>query len=173
MPYSIYDGAIVSSQHLLTSLSAIIKKAEEHADAASFPSARLYPDMLPFSYQVHAVCKIAEVQVIKMRKGELPKAGQGYNDELPTYAEMHARIKEVQALLETVTREEAEASVEEKQEIDFGPKIGKKDMTTAAFCHATGIPNLYFHVSIAYAILRARGVELGKLDYLMPFFMSV
>lgn len=171
MPYSIYDGVIVPSQLLLTSLSAILKKAEEHPDGASFPSTRLAPDMLPFSYQIFAVCQISEVQVLKIRKQELPKAGQGYKDELKTYPEMHARIKLVKELLDGVTREEAEASTDEKQDVDFG-KMGIKTPTTAEFCMGTGVPNVYFHVCMAYAILRGKGVELGKLDYLAPFFMG-
>lgn len=56
--------------------------------------------------------------------------------------------------------------------IDFGCKVGKKEISATSFYTGVGIPNNYFHVTIACAILRNAGVELGKFDYLAPFFLT-
>lgn len=170
MSYTIYESAIVASKHLLASLEMILTKAEAHIDAASFPSKRLAEDMFPFSFQIWSVCRLAEVQVLKLQEKEV--VIQEYNGELATYPEMHARIKEVISLLDTVDKDEALKHTEEITTIDFGRRVGERKISATSFCVGACIPNIYFHTTIAYAILRNAGVELSKFDYLGPFFMA-
>lgn len=171
MSYTIYDASIVAAQHLLTSLQGILSKAEAHPDGASFPDRRLAPDMLPFSFQVWSVCALAESQALLLQ-GKTPARKQYDESPLPTYAAMRARVDEVQALLKTMEKEATLAQAVETKSLDFGRGKGEQKMTGAAFCAGVGIPNMYFHTTMAYAILRNAGVELGKLDYLGPFFMA-
>lgn len=170
MPYTVYEGSIVAAKHLLTALNSIITKAEAHANAASFPSRKLAEDMLPLSFQVWSVCKLAESQAKRLNQQEA--VTQEYQGELQTYAEMHARIAEALQALEAVDRDQAIQNAEKPSKIDFGRAVGEKEISATSFCAGVGIPNMFFHVTIAYAILRNGGVELGKLDYLAPFFMA-
>ncbi|OAA82047.1 hypothetical protein LEL_01592 [Akanthomyces lecanii RCEF 1005] len=169
MPYTVYDASVIASKHILTALQGILTKAEAHPDGASFPERRLAPDMLPFSFQIWSVCAVAEAQALTLQQKEAVR--REYEEApLPTYASMRARIEQVLALLETVDRDAAVAAGDKTTTIDFKRSIGKKELTGAAFCAGAGIPNMYFHATIAYAILRNAGVELGKFDYLGPFF---
>ncbi|KAM3513601.1 hypothetical protein MY11210_002707 [Beauveria gryllotalpidicola] len=171
MSYTIYDASIMAAKHLLTSLQGILAKAEAHPDAASHPDRRLAPEMLPLSFQIWFVCTVAEAQALTLQKKEA--VTKEYEESpLPTYAAMHARIEQVLALLETVDRDAAVEAGEKTMSIDFKGGSGRKELSGAAFCAGTKIPNMYFHTAIAYAILRNAGVELGKLDYLGPFVMG-
>ncbi|EJP69366.1 hypothetical protein CRV24_002782 [Beauveria bassiana] len=171
MSYTIYDASIVAAKHLLTSLQGILTKAEAHPDAASHPDRRLAPEMLPLSFQIWSVCTVAEAQALTLQQKEAVTK-QYEESPLPTYAAMRARIEQVLALLETVDRDAAVEAGEKMTSIDFKREVGRKELSGTAFCAGTGIPNMYFHTAIAYAILRNAGVELGKLDYLGPFVMA-
>lgn len=171
MPYTIYDATVVASQHLLTVLQGLITKAENHPDAASFPSKKLADDMLPFSYQIFAVCALAESEALIL-KGEKPSGTGEYSGELSTYEEMHARIKEVLAVLQTVDKDEALQVADKVTSVGFARGLGEKDVTAITYSAGVAMPNIFFHTTIAYAILRSGGVQLGKFDYLGPFFMS-
>lgn len=171
MSYTIYDASIVAAKHLLTALQGIITKAEAHPEAASFPDRRLAPDMLPLSFQIWSVCAVAEAQALTLQQKEAARK-EYEEDPLPTYATMRARIEQVLAFLDTVDRDAAVEAATKTTIIDFKRAVGKKELTGAAFCAGAGIPNMYFHAIIAFAILRNAGVELGKLDYLGPFFMA-
>ncbi|TQV98994.1 hypothetical protein V2A60_007312 [Cordyceps javanica] len=171
MSYTIYDASVVAAKHLLTALRGILAKAEAHPDAASFPDRRLAPDMLPLSFQIWSVCALAEAQALTLQQKEAVR--KEYEETpLPTYAAMYARIEEVLALLGTVDCDAAVEAGAKTTSIDFKRTVGRKELTGAAFCAGAGIPNMYFHTAIAYAILRNAGLELGKVDYLGPFFMG-
>lgn len=171
MSYTIYDASIVGAKHLLTALQGILTKAEAHPDAASFPERRLAPDMLPLAFQIWSVCTLAESQALTLQQKEAVR--KEYDESpLPTFTAMRARIEQVLALLATVDRDAAAEAGGKTTSIDFKRSVGKKELTGAAFCAGAGIPNMYFHTTIAYAILRNAGVELGKIDYLGPFFMA-
>lgn len=85
---------------------------------------------------------------------------------------MHTCIAEGLKILQPVDRDQAIQHADETSKIDFGRAVGEKDLSATSFCAGVGIPNMYFHVAIAYAILRNAGVELGKFDYPAPFFMA-
>ncbi|CEJ93875.1 hypothetical protein VHEMI09438 [[Torrubiella] hemipterigena] len=172
MPYTLYDATILASKQMLTALDAILTKAEQHPDAASFPSKKLAEDMLPLSFQVQSVCKIAEVQAMRFKDMKLPQGSGTYDGGLTTYPEMHAKIKETLAFVESVDRESAEKLIDEVRPVEFKPEMGTKDLTAAQFSTGATLPNLYFHLVMTYAILRNAGVELGKFDYLGPFWMA-
>ncbi|KAJ3478828.1 hypothetical protein NLG97_g8472 [Lecanicillium saksenae] len=169
MSFTIYEASIVQAKYLLTSLRGILAKAEAHPDAATFPDRRLAPDMLPFSFQISSVCALTQAQALKLLGKQIAK--EQYDDRpLPTYAAMHSRIDEVWAMLEGIDRDAAVESATKTARIDFGKEVGEKDLSAIAFCAGVGIPNMYFHTAMAYAILRNAGVDLGKFDYLGPFW---
>ncbi|KAJ6780108.1 hypothetical protein PWT90_01037 [Aphanocladium album] len=171
MSFTIYEASVVAAKHLLKSLQGILTKAEAHPDAASFLERRLAPDMLPFSFQIWSVCALAESQALLLQ-GEVPPRKKYDEGPLPTYDAMRARMDQVMATLEDVDRETTIKKAAETMGLDFGRGSGTQYMTGDAFCAGIGIPNMYFHTAMAYAILRNAGVELGKLDYLGPFFAA-
>lgn len=173
MPYTIYDASIVGAQRLLTALQGILAKAEAHPDAESFLTRRLAPDMYPFPYQIWAVCTLAASQAVALKGDEMPPQGEYEDSPLETYAAMRARVTEVLALVGTVDKDAAVANADKRFSVQFRAGIGKKELSRGGFCSGAGMPNMYFHTAIAYAILRNGGVELGKVDYLAPFFADM
>ncbi|KAJ6441051.1 helix-turn-helix domain-containing protein [Purpureocillium lavendulum] len=164
MSYAIYDASIVLAKDALASLSAVLKKGEEHADAASLPEARIFSDMLPLAFQVHMVTDISS-KVYARLSGVEPKA---LENNMKTFADFNARIAEVQDILAKADEKAINARVAETVTIGLGP--GKSgSMSGAGYVNGYVIPNIFFHLTTAYDILRKEGVPLGKMDYLTPF----
>ncbi|KAK4108420.1 hypothetical protein N656DRAFT_784178 [Canariomyces notabilis] len=168
---SYYDTAIDLNKKALKTLLVIMKRAQEHPDAASLPSIRLYEDMLPFSYQVRAVCYCSEMAVDRLagQPGKpLPPKGRPDEDESEkTMDELIAHVEEALALLDTVTHEELDGAADRTTEVTGA--VGTAYMTAKQYVLDYSIPNVMFHLNMAYAILRAKGVPLGKMDYLAEF----
>jgi hypothetical protein len=151
----------------LRNLDGILIKAERHAEARGFDvnnfiDARLAPDMLPFVAQVRIACDNAKSAAANLARKEAPK----HEDNEKTFEELHGRIAKVLGYLDGFS------------ESDFAKTSGDTKITLMypqgklmnAVDYATGrqIPNFYFHIVTAYAILRQGGVELSKVDYLGP-----
>ncbi|WP_427912087.1 DUF1993 domain-containing protein [Ramlibacter sp. MMS24-I3-19] len=151
---------------MLGNLSHILDKAVAHAQARKFDPAvltsyRLAPDMLPFTRQIQIACDAAKNGVARMAGIEAPK----FEDTEQTFEELKARIAKTLAWLETVPAEKLDGN--ETREITF--PVGReatRTMTAEAYLKHWALPNFFFHVSMAYAILRHNSVELGKADYL-------
>ncbi|KAF4975586.1 hypothetical protein FZEAL_7639 [Fusarium zealandicum] len=165
MTYSLYDASIVLAQDALNSLSAILKHAEAHANAASFPDAKLAEDMLPFRFQIHIVTDVAhKIAARTMGTEPLKLELEG----LDSYEAFHARIAQVLEVLGKADRETVNKRADEIVTIGLGP--GKSaDVKVREFINGYGLPNLFFHLTTAYAILRKEGVQLGKQDYQTSF----
>ena len=164
MTYSIYDASIVIAKDALASLASVLKKGEEHANAACLPEARIAPDMLPLAFQVHVVTDTASKMFARL-SGEEPAA---LENNLKTFADFGARIAQVEAILAKADEKTINARVAEIVTIGLGP--GKSaPMPASAYVNGYALPNLFFHLTTAYDILRKEGVPLGKMDYLMPF----
>ncbi|KAF4988737.1 hypothetical protein FGRMN_9584 [Fusarium graminum] len=165
MSYTLYDAAILHTKEALNSLSAILKKAESHANASSFPTAKLAEDMLDLSFQVHFATDTASKMAARTT-GTEPVALS--REECNTFAGYHARIAQVLEILEKADKETVEKRGAEVVTIGLGP--GKSaDMTCRNYVQGYGIPNVFFHLTTAYAILRKEGVDLGKQDFIGPF----
>jgi uncharacterized protein len=152
----------------LKNLDAVLAKAEAHATARKFDvnnffSARLYPDMLPFSVQVRIACDAAKLA------GSLlsDKPAPAHEDNETTFADLRGRIGKCMGYLETLTAKDFEKTTPDMI-VKLKGNGGRPDRTLRAneFLLARQIPNFYFHVTTAYDLLRHGGVEIGKGDYL-------
>ena len=142
-------------------LDIAAKNAEERKiDPSVFVNARLAPDMLPLARQIQIATDGAKGCGARLAGIEIPS----YADTETTFDELRARIAKTVEFLKSIQADKMEGDVNR----DVVVKIQGKDMHFKAqdYLQTFAIPNFYFHVSIAYAILRAQGVPLGKMDYL-------
>jgi hypothetical protein len=165
MPWSISAASVGTFKHMLAALDAVLAKGEAHAAAKGFDpavllSARLAPDMFDLTRQVQIACDLAKSAGARLAGLEPPK----HPDEERTFAELHARIAKVRAFLDTLDTATLDASA------DRDVTVPLRDRTLqfkgADYLVTWALPNFYFHVTTAYAILRHNGVELGKRDFL-------
>jgi hypothetical protein len=165
MSISIYQASIPPLVHMLKNLDAILAKATAHAEAKKIdPSvlvnSRLYPDMFPLARQVQIATDMAKGCGARLAGQEPPK----YEDTETTLPELSARICKTIAYLESIEAKAIDGS--ETRAITL--KVRGSPVTFQGMPYLLNfvLPNFYFHVSTAYAILRHNGVELGKQDYL-------
>jgi len=165
MSISMYQVAIPSLAQSLNNLVAILEKGAAHAetkkiDPSVLISSRLYPDMFPLSRQVQIASDIARRGVARLAGEEAP----ALEDKETTFAELSDRLHKVIAFIESFTPEQIDGSEEKLITLP----IGKETMTFAGQSYLLFfvLPNVYFHVTTAYDILRHCGVELGKRDFL-------
>jgi hypothetical protein len=166
MAMSMYAASVPVFQHMLRNLSHVLEKGEANAQARKFdPSvlttARLAPDMLPLTRQVLIACDGAKNGVARIAGVEPPK----FEDNEASFAELKARIQKTLAFLETVPVAKLEGT--EDKDVTFpAGRDTTKTMKAQAYLTTWVLPNFFFHVTTAYAILRHNGVDLGKTDYL-------
>jgi hypothetical protein len=168
MPISMYQASIPVFIRHLGNLSEILKKAvahaEERAEASSLLlEARLAPDMFPLIQQVQRVSDTAKGAAARLAGTELPS----FPDTETTFEELHERIRKTVAFLQSVPAEKFEDS--ETKEIVLRPRGGEMRFDGQGYLLNFALPNFFFHVTIAYAILREQGVPIGKMDYLGGF----
>ncbi|HVU49980.1 MAG TPA: DUF1993 domain-containing protein [Polyangia bacterium] len=162
-----YYMAIQQLARTLRNLDAILGKAEAHAkargfDVDNFLTARLAPDMLPFAKQIRIACDHAKSVAQALSGKELPK----HEDNEATFAELRGRIAKCLAVLDGLSA--ADFAATKGDAIVKMPNRPGKGMRADEYLWRRQIPNFYFHVTTAYALLRAGGVEIGKSDFLGP-----
>jgi hypothetical protein len=167
MAISMYDFSIPVLTRGLTNLSAVLDKGAAHAAAKKFDSivlaqSRLFPDMHPLVRQVQIACDTAKGAAGRLAGIEVPK----HEDNEVTFADLKARIAKTMDFLKTVTAPQLKDSESRAIEIKF--PNGSWKFTGIDYLNGFVLPNFYFHSSIAYALLRKAGVEVGKMDYLGP-----
>ena len=166
MAISMYTASVPLFQHMLRNLSHFLDKATANAEARKFDTAvlasfRLAPDMLPFTRQILIACDAAKLAVARISGVEAPK----FEDTETTFPELKARIQKTLDYLATVPADKLDGT--EDKEITFPVGRDKtRTMTAQAYLATWALPNFFFHVTTAYAILRHNGVDLGKSDYL-------
>jgi len=165
MSISMYLASVPPILRTLTSLRAILEKAAAHAEAKKIaPSvlvnARLYPDMFPLSRQVQIATDNAKGAASRLAGMEPPK----YENNESTFPELVARIDKTIALLETFKPEQIDGS--EDKTITLSMHDRTLTFKGMPYLLDYVLPNFYFHVITAYAILRHSGVEIGKQDFL-------
>jgi hypothetical protein len=160
-----YQASVPRFANTLKNLSAILDKAQAHAEArkidpAVLVNSRLYPDMLPMKRQVQIACDTAKGAVARLAGVEVPK----HEDTEETFAELRARIAKTVDLIQTFKP----AQIDGSEEKNIHLKLGQREVDYKGMQYLLGhaLPNFYFHVTTAYGILRHNGVELGKRDYL-------
>ncbi len=150
-------------------LSLILDKAQKYADAKKIEpetlgTLRLTADMLPLVKQVQIACDAAKLGAARLTGKDAPVN----DDKEKTIPELKARLETTMGFLSSF--KEADFNGWEERKITQ-PRWEGKWMTGKEYFHQHVVPNVYFHVTTTYAILRQNGVEIGKKDYLgdMPF----
>ncbi len=167
MSVSIYDVTVPVLTLSLTNLAAILDKAAGHAqskklDAKVFPAARLIIDMLPLSSQVQIACDTAKGAVARLTGIEALK----HADTETTLDELKARVAKTLDFIKSVKREQFEAAEAREIVLQFPQSTLK--FTGLNYLTNFVLPNFFFHVTTAYALLRMNGVDVGKRDFLGP-----
>ena len=159
-----YHQVISQCTHSLKNLETCLDKAEQHAAARKFDIAvlmtsRLAPDMQHFIYQVQSACDYVKAAAAWL-SGQLPPK---HEDNEQTIAELRARIGKTVAFAESVKEAQYAGAGERTVKLSWAPGkvIGGED-----YLLQVTIPNTFFHIAMAYAILRHNGVDVGKMDFL-------
>jgi hypothetical protein len=165
MTISMYQASAPRFVNTLKNLSAILDKAQAHAEAKKIEpsvllSCRLYPDMFPMKRQVQVACDTAKGAMARLAGVEVPK----HEDSEETFAELKARIAKTIAFVETVKA----AQIDGGEDKNIHLKLGSREIDWKGMQYLLGyaLPNFYFHVVTAYDILRHNGVEVAKRDYI-------
>lgn len=165
MTVSLYDISIPTYRRALLNLASFLDKAEAHAaangvDLSTYAEARLTPDMHPFTRQIQMASDSA-----KGGAGQLAGvAAPSMPDVETTFPELRERIAKTVAFLDTIDK--AAVDARDGATIELPLPGGSLKFTATNFLTQFSLPNFFFHVTIAYALLRANGVPLGKMDFL-------
>jgi hypothetical protein len=165
MAISMYQASAPRFANMLKNLSAILEKAQAHAEAKKIDpevllESRLYPDMLPLVRQVQIASDNAKGAVARLAGVEVPK----YEDTEETIADLRARLARTVDFVESIKP----AQIDGSEANDIHLKLGPREVTWKGMQYLLGfaLPNFYFHVVTAYDILRHNGVEIGKRDFI-------
>jgi len=165
MSVSLYDVSIPIFTLSLNNLAAILDKAASYAqskkvDPKALPAARLIIDMLPLSSQVQIACDTAKGAAARLAGVEVPK----HEDTEVTLDELKARVAKTLDFIKTIKREQLQGA--ETREIVLQFPSSTLKFTGINYLTNFVLPNFFFHVTTAYALLRKNGVDLGKRDFL-------
>jgi hypothetical protein len=160
-----YQASAPRFVNMLNNLSALLDKAQAHAeskklDPAALTGFRLFPDMFPLARQVQIACDTAKGAVARLAGLDIPK----HEDTEQTLAELKARIAKTVEFIESVKPAQVDGS--EAKEIVMQMRSGEVRFEGLQYLMAFAYPNFYFHLTTVYAILRHNGVDVGKRDFL-------
>lgn len=165
MTISMYQASVPVFIHMLTNLVAILEKAQAFArdrdiEESVLINSRLAPDMLPLSRQIQIATDI-------IRRGLARLAGQepeSVEDKEQTFAELYDRIRKTIDRIDDYAPDDIDGS--EERAVDITVRKQLLRFNGRDFLLLFMLPNVYFHITTAYDILRHNGVQLGKADYL-------
>jgi uncharacterized protein len=162
--HSMYFQVISQCTQSLKNLQTCLDKAEQHAAAKKFDvgvlmTSRLAPDMQNFIYQVQSACDYVKAAAAWLSGQTPPK----HEDNEKTISDVRARIQKTVVFAESVKEAQYAGASERKVGLSWKPGkvLGGKD-----YLLQMTIPNTFFHIAMAYAILRNNGVDVGKMDFL-------
>ena len=166
MSLSMYSASVPVFQKMLRALGGVLEKAEAHAqqnkiEPAALLQARLFPDMFPLTGQVLIATDFAKGASARLAGEEVPR----YEDNEQSFAELQQRITKTLGYIESLPREAFDAAGDRPVTHGAGERarhFERGDDYLTGFV----LPNFFFHVTTAYAILRHNGVPIGKRDYL-------
>jgi hypothetical protein len=166
MAFSMSQASLPIFEIGLNALSAILEKAEALAtakkiDAAVLLNSRLAPDMFALTRQIQIACDLAKIGASRLAGVEAPR----YEDNETTMEQVKARIAKTVAYLKTLDPKKIDAAADRELTFPLGP-TNKGQMKGDHYLNHFALPNFYFHLSIAYAILRHNGLDIGKQDFL-------
>jgi uncharacterized protein len=165
MTISMYQASIPVCIRTLKNLMGILEKGAAYAetkkiDPSVLVNSRLFPDMLPLSRQVQIASDIAKRGAAQLAGMEAPK----FEDNETTFPQLIDRIQKTVSYLETLKPEQIDGS--EEKTITLQMRDSSLSFQGMPFLLYFVLPNVYFHVTTAYDILRHCGVEIGKQDFL-------
>jgi len=165
MALSMYASSVPVFTLGLTNLAGVLTKGEAHATAKNiepsvFINARLYPDMFPLSRQVQIACDVIKGGSARLAGVEIPS----FPDTEATFGELQARIQKTIDFIGSIPAAKLDGA--ESKEIKL--TVGGNDLAFVGqdYLFKFVLPNLHFHTTATYAILRHNGVDVGKLDFL-------
>jgi hypothetical protein len=163
MPLSLHAALVPSWLQILGAGRGWLDKATAHGlGEAELCDARLIEDMFPFAYQVKSMAVHSQGAIEGVRQGVF---SPNFSEALPsTLDELRERLDGAIALLGSIGEDELESFTGRPMRFEIGEK--RLDFTAEDFLLSFSQPNFYFHASMAYAILRAKAVPIGKIDYL-------
>lgn len=165
MSLSMYTASVPALARALTNLRTILEKGAQHArelqlDDSVFTNFRLYPDMLPLAKQVHIATDMAKGCVARLAGEDPPK----YADTETRFDELIERINRTLTFVKSFKPEQLDGS--EEKPIQLKTPRGEMNFKGQDYLQFFVLPNVHFHCTTAYNILRHNGVALGKADYL-------
>lgn len=165
MKLDMYQATVSPCVRALTSLSSILDKAvtytaDRKIDPAVLLNTRLFPDMLPLTMQIVIAGDIARGGAARLAGAEVP----AFEGGKATFAELIDGVRRSIAYLETLKAEQFEGA--EDRTVTWQTRSSSKSMQGTPYLFNHVLPNVYFHVTTAYDILRHSGLELGKQDFL-------
>lgn len=164
MTISMYKASVPVFKQLLSALGAILIKAQEAKESNSLLHASLFPDMFDFTRQVQIATDFAKGVSARLAGQEVPV----YEDNETSFADLQARIAKTLQFISNIKPEEINGN--ENREIITRPGTPKeKKFNGESYLLHYGLPQFFFHITTAYAILRKNGVEIGKRDYMGAF----
>ncbi|MGJ8562416.1 MAG: DUF1993 domain-containing protein [Alphaproteobacteria bacterium] len=161
---SMYNASIPALDRLLGNLDYVLKKGEANAkergiDPSVFLTARLYPDMAPLTKQVQIAASMSKMCPHRL-VGSTPPV---YDDAETTFEELYALIAKARKEINSFTPEQINGTETRKFTVKLGPV--EREFIGIAYSSGFTIPNVTFHCTTAYNILRHNGVPLGKMDF--------
>ncbi len=168
MAIALYDISVANYLQTLAAVIGVLEKGLEHFTAnkvalGEIVETRLFPDMLPFRFQLQSVAHHSLGAIEGMKKGLFlpPAPGPAYD-----YRGLQQLVADAREALQKVTP--AEVNALEGKDVVFQIRDFKVPFTAAGFILSFSLPNFYFHATTAYDILRMKGVPIGKRDYMGP-----
>ena len=167
MTISMHAASVPLFRQQFKALLGWLDKAEAYAaarkfDADNYLQLRLAPDMLPFASQIRIASDGAKACVARLAGVDAPK----FEDNETTLAALRERVHKTLAYLESVPADAVDGSEGRDIVIPMRPPREAVQMQGLFYLQHWALPNFYFHITMAYALLRQAGVELGKGDYL-------
>ena len=166
MAISLYDASVLGYLQTLGAVSGFLERGRVHCrdnniDLEEIVETRLYPDMLPFRFQVQSVVhhSIGAIEGIKSGVFRPP-----VDLPLHNYPDLQALINDARDAMKKLTPEAINAR--EGAEVIFEIRNSRLPFTAEGFLLSFSLPNFHFHATTAYDILRSKGVPVGKRDYL-------
>ena len=166
MTISLYDATVSSYRQILGAVTGLLEKAEAFCSEKGMPpaeiiQARLAEDMLPFAYQIKSTAVHSWGAIEGVRRGTF---APDRTTPPETFAALHSRIADARKSLDTIDPAEIEAFV--GRDMCFVAGEHRIEYTAENFLLSFSLPNFYFHATTAYDILRWKGVQIGKRDFI-------
>jgi uncharacterized protein len=165
MSLTMYTATVPTCTRALNNLAAILEKAAAHAEARKISpevllNTRLAPDMFPLATQIHIANDIAQGGAARLAGAAVP----AFEAKERTLAEWISATRSTVAYLNSLKPAQFEGS--EDKAVTWQTRTSTKNMQGTPYLFNHVLPNVFFHVTTAYDILRQSGLELGKMDYL-------